>query len=249
MVRLFFFVGTMLFPFGAALFAQSQSEVARISRVPAIPPEKGYFVQEVRGGLYWVTDGAYNTMFLLSTQGVIAVDPLPVLDTRYLKAIAEVTNKPVTHVIYSDEHTDLIGAANLFPKSATYIAQKETAAILARRQDPRRPLPTITFETTYTLKVANQTLVLDYRGVNHETGNIFIYAPRQKVLMLVDVIYPGWMPYKNLGIVEDVPGYIQAHYEALSYDFDAFVGGHVNHLGNRADVETSLEFAMQLYSS
>jgi len=31
---------------------------------------------------------------------------------------------------------------------------------------------------------------------------------------------PGWMPYKNLGIAADVPGYIPAHHEALSYDFD-----------------------------
>jgi glyoxylase-like metal-dependent hydrolase (beta-lactamase superfamily II) len=246
MVRLLFVLGTMLFPFGGALFAQLQSEVIRIPSVPTVPPEKGYFVQEVRDGLYWVTDGAYNTMFLVSTQGVIAVDPLPTLGPRYLKAIAEVTNKPVTHVIYSHEHADHIGAANLFPNSATYIAQKETAAILARRKDPRRPPPTIAFETTYTLTVGNQTLVLDYRGVNHETGNIFMYAPRQKVLMLVDVIYPGWMPYKNLGIVEDVPGYIQAHHDALSYDFDTLVAGHVDRLGARHDVEVSLEFANEL---
>lgn len=52
-----------------------------------------------------------------------------------------------------------------------------------------------------------QRLMLEYHGVNHEQGNLFIYAPRQKVLMLVDVIYPGFVPYKNLGIAEDVQGY------------------------------------------
>jgi glyoxylase-like metal-dependent hydrolase (beta-lactamase superfamily II) len=92
-------------------------------------------------------------------------------------------------------------------------------------------------------------LVLDYKGVNHEAGNIFIYAPKQKVLMLVDVVYPGWMPYKNLGIAEDVPGYIQAHQAALAYDFDTLVGGHVDRLGTRADIETSLEFVDDLKST
>ena len=227
------------------LIAQTQQVPAGIA-APAIPPEKGYFVQEIRGGLYWVTDGLYNTIFIVSSQGVIAVDPLPNLGEKYLRAIAEVTDKPITHVIYSHEHTDHIGTAYLFPRTAVYIAQQKTAEILARRRDPRRPLPTLTFDETYTLSVGDQTLVLDSKGVNHESGNIFIYAPRQKVLMLVDVVYPGWMPYKNLGIAEDVQGYIQAHYDALAYDFDAFVGGHVDRLGTRADVETSLEFVKDL---
>jgi glyoxylase-like metal-dependent hydrolase (beta-lactamase superfamily II) len=146
--------------------------------------------------------------------------------------------------VYSHEHTDHIGAAYLFPKDAIFIAHRQTAAILGRRNDPRRPVPTVTFDDTYTLRSGNQTLVLDYKGVNHETGNIFIYyAPRQKILMLVDVVYPGFMPYKNLGIAEDVQKYMKAHKDALDYDFDIFVGGHVNGLGERHDVETSLEFA------
>jgi hypothetical protein len=66
--------------------------------------------------------------------------------------------------------------------------------------------------------------------------------------MLVDVVYPGYMPYKNLGIVEDVPGYIAVHKTALAYDFDAFIGGHVGSVGKRADVETSLEFVDRLYA-
>jgi glyoxylase-like metal-dependent hydrolase (beta-lactamase superfamily II) len=206
--------------FASTTLGQVQKHSENLFGAPAIPPEKGYFVQEIRGGLYWVTDGLYNTIFLVSAQGVIAIDPLPNLGERYLKAIAEITNKPITHVIYSHEHTDHIGAAYLFPKDAVYIAQKKTAELLARRNDPRRPVPTLTFDETYTLTVGDQTVVLDYKGPNHESGNIFIYAPRQKVLMLVDVIYPGWMPYKNLGIAEDVPGYIEAHHDALSYDFE-----------------------------
>jgi len=184
--------------------------------VPEIPKDKGYFVRQIGDGLYWLTDGAYGTIFLVHPKGVIAVDPLPTLGPRYLKAISDVTDKPVTHVIYSHEHTDHIGAADLFPKSAIFIAQQETAAILARRKDPRRPVPKVTFDKRYTLKAGNQTLVLDYKGVNHELGNIFIYAPRQRVLMLVDVVYPGFMPYKNLGIAEDVQGYIRAHADALA---------------------------------
>jgi len=210
---------------------------------------KGYFVKEIRDRVYWLGDGAYNTMFVVSTGGVIAVDPLPALGANYLKAVAEVTDMPITHIIYSHEHTDHIGGAVLFPRTATVIAQKETANLLAARNDPRRPVPTVVFDDHYTLTVGDQTLVLDYKGTNHEAGNIFIYAPRQKVVMLVDVVYPGYMPYPNLGIAVDIPGYVKAHDDLLRYDFDTLVAGHVDRLGTRKDVEVSREFVRQLEHS
>ena len=95
-------------------------------------PAKGYLVEQIRDDLYWVTDGAYITMFLVADNSVIAVDAPPTLGENYLKAIAEVTNKPVTHVIYSHSHIDHIGSAGIFPRNATYLAQQETAAELQR---------------------------------------------------------------------------------------------------------------------
>jgi glyoxylase-like metal-dependent hydrolase (beta-lactamase superfamily II) len=183
-------LGALTFCVSIAVHAEDALPTLKVSR-PVVAAQsatitaKGYVVQAIRDRLYWLSDGAYNTMFVVSSDGVIAIDPLPTLGANYLKAIAEVTDKPVTHVIYSHEHTDHIGAAHLFPKDAMYIAQNETAKLLASRNDLRRPLPTLTFHDTYTLTVGDQTLVLDYKGVNHEAGNIFIYAPKQKVLMLV----------------------------------------------------------------
>jgi hypothetical protein len=126
------------------------------------------------------------------------------------------------------------------------VAQKETAEILALRKDPHRPAPTITFTDTYSLKLGGQTLVLDYPGINHERGNTFLYAPKQETLMLVDVVNPGYMPYKNLGIAEDVAGYREAQKRALAFDFSTFVGGHVTRLGDHSDVELSREFVSDL---
>jgi len=208
------------------------------------PP--GVALKEIRDGLFWLSDGAYNTMFLISSQGVIAVDPLPTLGRRYLDAIAKVTDRPVTHVVYSHEHLDHIGATDIFPRSAAIVAQEETAAILLQRKDPRRPPPTTTFRERLLLQVGDQILDLEYKGVNHSAGNVFLYAPRQRVLMLVDVVYPGYMPYPSLGVTADVPGYIEAHRQALAYDFTEFIGGHVDRIGARADVERSLELVLDL---
>jgi glyoxylase-like metal-dependent hydrolase (beta-lactamase superfamily II) len=216
-------------------------------------PAKGYLVQQIRDGLYWLTDGGYQTMFMVTDKGVVAVDAPPSIGNNYLNAIAEVTTKPVTYVIYSHAHIDHIGTAGIFPKNATFIAQQETAAELQRAKSVAKnastvsPIPTVTFTKNYTLQIGNQTLKLDYYGVNHSPGNIFIYAPKQKALMLVDVIFPGWVPYPNLATSKDVAGFIQAHDIALNnYDFNTFVGGHITKLGTRNDVMVQREFVSDL---
>jgi len=78
---------------------------------------------------------------------------------------------------------------------------------------------------------------LAYDASNHSDGNVFIYAPKQKALMLVDVIFPGWVPFLYLAIAKDVDGFIKAHDIALNnYDFDTLVPGHFTRLGTRNDV-------------
>ena len=216
-------------------------------------PEKGYHVEEIGDGLYWVTEGTYHMMFLTTGEGVIVVDAPPSIGENILKAIAETTNEPITHVIYSHSHADHIAAASMYPENAVYIAHEETALRLAQDRPfefglfvggSGAPAPTITFSDTYTLTVGTQTLELEYKGPAHRPGNIFIYAPQQKVLMFIDVIFPGWTPFKWLAVAEDVPAFVDAHDWVLSYNFDTLISGHVGRLGTREDVEMQKEYIL-----
>ncbi len=242
------------FLMGAALWigtATAAEPIPDSAWGPPIDSSKGYHVEEISDGLYWVTEGIYQAMFLTTGEGVIAVDAPPSIGQNYLKAIAEVTDEPITHVIYSHTHADHIAAAGMFPSDATYIAQEMTADHLRGVKEEKRPIPfgtfvggssipvpTVTFADKFTLKVGSQTLELAYKGPAHEPGNIFIYAPEQKVLMLVDVVFPGWSPFKSLAEAEDTPAYMNAHDQILEYDFDTFIGGHLGRLGSREDVVT-----------
>lgn len=65
--------------------------------------------------------------------------------------------------------------------------------------------------------------------------------------MLVDVIWPGWVPFPYLGLAQDVAGFIKAHDIALNnYDFDTFIGGYQTRFGTRNDVVVAREFVSDL---
>lgn len=215
-------------------------------RPPKIDPAKGYRLEPLGRGLYMVTENAYQSMFLVYETGVVVVDAPPTYARHLRAAIAEVTDKPITHVVYSHSHTDHIGGVNALGGHPVLIAHEETARLLARARDPNRPLPTLTFRDRYVLKVGSQRLELSYHGVAHEPGNIFIYAPEQKVLMVVDVVFPGWMPWRRFAVAQDVPGYFAQVEEIGRLPFEKLVGGHVDRVGTHDDVRLQLAFMADL---
>ncbi|KAJ7062462.1 beta-lactamase-like protein [Mycena amicta] len=210
----------------------------------------GYFVGDLGHGAYWVTDGTYTNMFLVSTHGVIVVDAPPTIGHKLLYAIGNTTRIPVTHLVYSHFHSDHIGGASLFTSShPTIIAHAETLSLLASVSDPLRPLPHVTFEDKYTVRVGNQTLELSYHGPNHTPGNLFMYAPVQRVALLIDVVFPGWAPFAQLAISDFIPGWTAAHDVLLTFDFDVFVAGHVGRLGTKQDVLLQKKYIEDLHAS
>ncbi|GEM_PF-233476 len=211
----------------------------------ALPPE-GYVVQPLGDDLYAVLDGLYQSMFAVTGMGVMVVDAPPSMGTKLLDAIASVTSEPITHVIYSHHHRDHIGAADMFPADVIRIAHQETADLLTAAADPMRPVPTVTFDTTHTLEVGTQILELAYKGPVHDPGNIFIYAPKQKVLMVIDVVFPGWVPFSRLAMSQNIFAWEAASDDILSYDFTMFVGGHVGRLGTKEDVLVHKDYLADL---
>ena len=211
------------------------------SRGPSPGPD-GYSLEEIKPGIFWISMGGYDTIFLSTGQGVILVDAPPVMQGVLLDAIRSRTDEPIAYQIYSHSHLDHIGAANIVPSNVTRVAHRETAGILARLNDFHRPVPNLTFGDTGHVVLGDKRLELRYRGNIHQPGNIFIYEPQHKVLMLVDVIFPGWIPFRNLAVANDVHEFVNAHDYVLEYDFDIMVCGHLTRYGTRADVETQREY-------
>lgn len=211
--------------------------------------------KEVRDGLYYATEGIYQAMFLVDKRGVILVDAPPSL-VGLLDVIADVTDKPIRVLIYSHEHKDHIGGAQAvvdkFPRVRIY-AHLETSKLIraAHKRDPDdpRPKPTHIVRKNKRVWVGGQYVSLSYQGTAHSPGDLFIYAPRQKTLMVVDVVFPGWVPFSNLAISKNVFGFIDAHDKILEFDFDTFIGGHLTRIGNRDDVIRSKEYVLAIQAA
>lgn len=207
-------------------------------------PASGYLVEEIADRVYWLTDGLYQMIFVTTAEGVVAVDAPPTIGRNISRAIATVTSSPVTHAIYSHHHADHTGAMTLY-QGARFYAQTEVAGLLRQANDPNRPLPDVTFDRHLTVQAGQDILDLAYHGPNHSPGNIFINLPAQRVLMLVDVVFPGWVPFAYLAESQNIPGWLEAPAQALSYPFDTYVGGHLTRLGTRDDVIIQQEYVAE----
>jgi glyoxylase-like metal-dependent hydrolase (beta-lactamase superfamily II) len=241
---------TALAVLGAAAPASASAADSGYAPIPpsALGPAlnaDGYFAGRIDGNLYWVTDSFYQAMFLTTRDGVVLIDAPPTIGHNLLRAIEAITSangmpSTVTHLVYSHSHADHIGASSLFGPDVIRIGQAENLRLLRRDDDPNRPPPTVTFEDRYVLEVGGELLELAYHGPNVTPDNIFIHAPAHHTLMVVDVLFPGWVPFKSLAIAQDV---------AMSYPWTTLVGGHLGRLGTRADGLTQIQYIADLHAS
>jgi glyoxylase-like metal-dependent hydrolase (beta-lactamase superfamily II) len=211
---------------------------------PAYSQVPDYELQQIKPGVYVVSAGGSNSMFLVTQEGVVVVDAPPAIGDKIFAAVSNVTDRPITHLIYSHAHKDHIGAANIFG-NVTIIAHNETAKILNDRNDTNRPGPDLIFSKEMNLPIGDQVLQLLYPGPYHQQGNIFVYLPDHKVLMAVDNVVPGGLLWKHLGVTPDVPALIKSIDQALALDFDVFVGGH-GQPGTKQDILVQQEYVNDL---
>ena len=224
---------------GSADELPDYAPIPRSALGPALN-EQGYYVGRVERNLYWVTDGVYQSAFLVTRDGVVLFDAPPSIGHNLRRAVDEIAaaqgvSNTVTHLVYSHHHADHGGAASLF-ENVVRIGHEETRRLLLRDNDPARPGPDVTFADRYTLEVGGERVELAWHGCNHSPDNIYIHFPGHDTLMFIDVVNAGWVPIYNLNLSEDVQGYMQAPDIALSYPWTHFICGHLGRLATRDDV-------------
>jgi glyoxylase-like metal-dependent hydrolase (beta-lactamase superfamily II) len=202
-----------------------------------------YTVEELKDGVYHVTKTNYNSMFVVTSNSVVVFDAPGIY---ILDAIKNVTTKPISHFIYTHIHRDHAWATAAilsgFPH-ARIVGTEASKVRLVALADPNRPVPTDVFTTSLDLTVGGVLLQLrTMPDVPHLGGELHVYLPATKTLMLVDLAFPRWVPFYNLGFATNIEAIPGAYAIALSYDFDYYIGGHVGRWAVRSDIEEQLTY-------
>jgi glyoxylase-like metal-dependent hydrolase (beta-lactamase superfamily II) len=199
--------------------------------------------------VYIFRNVGHQSMFVVTSQGVIATDPIgygrPEGVTAYIDAIRKVTNQPIRYLVYSHHHFDHIAGGQPFKNAgARIIAHRRAGERLAVLKDPATPLPDETFDKRRTLTLGGTSLELSYVGLNHSDSTLVMRLPREKILFVVDTLPVGQVPGR--GMIDFYPLEAEASIkQILAMDWERLIPGHPgpnDRLGTKQDVQDQLTF-------
>ena len=222
--------------------------VAAHAQQPTPPP---FATTKVDGtdNVYIFRYGNHQAMFVVTSAGVIATDPIgygrPQAVTTYVDEIKKVTNQPIKYLIYSHHHFDHIAGGKPFKDAgATVVAHKKAQERLAVLKDPHTVLADEIVDSNRTITLGDTTLELRYIGLNHSDSSLVMRLPKQKLLFAVDFIPVGSVPGR--GMIDSYPlEWEDSLKTVLAMDWDRLIPGHPGpggRLGTKQDVQNLLTF-------
>jgi len=226
------------------------------AQAPAAPgaPPPPFATTKVADNVYVFSTGGYQSMFIVTPDGVIATDPIslsnPQASTVYLGEIRKVTQAPVKYMIYSHHHYDHIAGGKPFKDAgATFVAHRNAHKRLAALQSPDVVLPDMIVEDSgSTITLGGTRLDLLWVGNNHSDNMLVMLLPKERILFAVD-----WIPIQAL-LFRDMPDtYIPEWFagldRVLAMEWDRMIPGHPGpggRLGTKDDVRALKEYMVDV---
>jgi glyoxylase-like metal-dependent hydrolase (beta-lactamase superfamily II) len=233
---------------GAAMFALSLGSAAQ-TPAPERPP---FATTKVEGtdNVYIFRNGNHQSMFIVTSAGVIATDPIaygrPTGGQTYVDEIKKVTNQPIKYMIYSHHHFDHIAGGKAFKDAgAKFVAHKVAKDHLAVLKDPNTVLPDeVVSDKGRTIKLGGTTLELKYMGLSHSDSLLVMRLPKEKIIFVVDTLPVGQVPGR--GMIDFYPLEAEAFIKkVLALDWERMIPGHPgpgDRLGTKKDAQDQLQF-------
>ena len=199
--------------------------------------------------VYIFRAGNHQSMFVVTSAGVIATDPIgygrPQMVNTYIEEIKKVTDKPIKYLVYSHHHNDHISGGKPFKDAgATIVAHKRTLERIKAQNDPQMVPPDETFTKQRTLKLGDTALELTFLGLNHSDSTLVMRLPKEKILFAVDFLPVGQVPGR--GMIDFYPLEVEDSIrKVLAMDWEKLIPGHPGaggRLGTKQDVQDQLDF-------
>ncbi len=151
-----------------------------------------YETEDLGNGLYAFRIGVRRSLFLVSEEGVIVVDPLNVDAAQILRQeIAKITDQPVKYVAYSNSFFVRSSGGQIFKdEGAQFVAHEQCAQNMADTPRDDVVMPDITFSDSHDITVGNQTLELYYFGASYGDCLTVMVARPSNIMMATNVLSP-----------------------------------------------------------
>jgi len=206
-------------------------------------------VAEITENIYsYVGDDEYYSMFVVTTDGVIAIESVSTSHSEgLLEAIREVTDQPVKYMLHSHDHWDSASGGQVFKDAgATTVAHTEAVKSMTANTGPDMVVPDESWEGCQSNIVLGETTVeMHYFGINHGQGMTVFIVAGTKVAYIADLVTPNRVLFT---IVPDfnIPEWERSLEEIILMDFDKAVYGRNDspdalNGGTKEDVETNLQ--------
>jgi glyoxylase-like metal-dependent hydrolase (beta-lactamase superfamily II) len=199
--------------------------------------------------VYTFRNGNSQSMFIVTSEGVIATDPVgygrPQGGATYVAEIRKVTSQPIRYLIYSHHHFDHIAGGRAFKDAgARIIAHRRAKERLEVLNDPNTVLPDETVDGRRTLTLGGTALELVHVGQNHSDSTLVMRLPKERIVFVVDLLPVGQVPGR--GMIDFFPLQAEASIkQILAMDWERLIPGHPGaggRLGTKKDAQDQLTF-------
>lgn len=213
-------------------------------------------IQKLTENSYWIMSNLHVLTMYIGKEEVLLVDAPEGLDAEgLLEKIGELTDNPVTTLVYSHPHLDHIGGSqNLVDalaksnKSLRVIAtdQLVNTSTLYKQPIPQ-PTEIISTPVGYFEFDNKQFKVGTPMQVAHSMADSYILFP-DKVITFIDFIYAGRLPLHGYSGVQNMTGYVNFLRHVAGEDWIFANTGH-NNVSSPQDLEFTLQYTKDVYDS
>jgi hypothetical protein len=175
-----------------SLWATPCLAVLLLTALPGHAGEGSTETTNLGDGLYLFRYGNQQSIFLVGSDSVIATDPLSTeAATVYRAAIADVTDKPVSHVAYTSSFFDRVPGGQVFAdEGAEVIAQANCKANLEATPHPDAIVPDRTYTDHTSLRAGDVSLELYYFGQSYGTCLSVMIAKPANIMLVHNLVTP-----------------------------------------------------------
>ena len=167
-------------------------------------------------------------MVVITDDGAVVTDPINADAAAWIKTeVAKLTDKPVTHLIYSHSHADHASGGEALAENATVIAQVNAPAAIDGVKVTQK------FAQDYEFSAGDKTFELTWLGPGHGVDLIAVVVRPANVAFITDAASPKRLPYRTMGGA-NIDQWIDQVRKIESLDFDIFAPAHGN-VGVKSD--------------